>query len=149
MNVILLERVGHLGDLGDEVRVKPGYARNFLFPRGKAVPATGDNKLKFEARRAELNQAAEAALEKARARATALDGLAIQVTRKASEDGKLFGSVSTADIADLVVAAGQELAKSEIHLPEGPIKSVGDFSVAITLHPQVDVAITVSVLGEA
>lgn len=149
MNVILLERVGHLGDLGDEVRVKPGYARNFLFPRGKAVPATGDNKLKFEARRAELNQAAEAALEKARARATTLDGLAIQVTRKASEDGKLFGSVSTADIADLVVAAGQELAKSEIHLPEGPIKSVGDFSVAITLHPQVDVAITVSVLGEA
>jgi len=149
MNVILLERVGNLGDLGDEVRVKPGYARNFLFPRGKAVPATADNKQKFEARRADLKKAAEEALEKARARGVALDGLTVQITRKASEDGKLFGSVSTADIADLVVTAGQELAKSEIHLPEGPIKAVGDHRVAITLHPLVDVTITVSVLGEA
>jgi len=149
MNVILLERIGHLGDLGDEIRVKPGYARNYLFPRGKAVPATVENREKFESRRAELKKAAEDALEKARTRAATLDGLAVQIARKAGEDGKLFGSVNTADIAEAVVAAGQSLAKSEIHLPEGPIKAVGDYDVSVTLHPTVDVTVKVSVLGES
>lgn len=149
MQVILLEKVGSLGDLGDIVRVKDGYGRNFLIPQGKAKRATEANKAEFEARRAELEQHQAELLAAAQARGEKLSGYLLQVSQKAGVDGRLFGSVTNGDIAEILTAQGFEVNKSEIRLPEGPLKVIGDHAVSIALHHDVVVEITVSVLGEA
>jgi len=148
MDVILLEKVRNLGSLGEQVKVKAGFARNYLIPYGKAVYATAENRAKFEARRAELEKSAAEALAAAQARAEKMTGVTVQVVRKMSEDGKLFGSVGIKDICDALREAGYEIEKSEVHLDRGPIKDVGDHEVAITLHPEVNLKIIVSVVGE-
>ena len=148
MQVILLEEVQNLGNLGDEVKVKSGYARNYLIPYGRAVIANKENRAAFEARRTELEQVHGEALAKARERADKMDGTSVQLVRKVSEEGKLFGSVSTLDITEAMQAAGHDLQKSEIHLGAGPLKDVGDHEIAVTLQPEVDIKITVSIVGE-
>jgi large subunit ribosomal protein L9 len=148
MEVILLEKVQNLGNLGDLVRVKPGYARNYLVPQGIATPATAENKAAFEKRRRELEKTAGERLQEAQARAVAMTGAGVEIARKASEEGKLFGSVSTIDIADAMNASGHDLAKSEIHLSEGPLKELGEHEVAVSLHPEVHLTITVRVVAE-
>lgn len=148
MDVILLEKVRNLGSLGEQVKVKPGFARNYLIPYGKAVYATAENRAKFEARRAELEKAATEALAAARARAEKMAGATVQVLRKISEEGKLFGSVGVKDICDALCAAGYALEKSEVHLDRGPIKELGDHEVSVSLHPEVGFKIIVSVVGE-
>ena len=148
MQVILLEKVRNLGSLGEEVRVKSGFARNFLIPYGKAVVANEDNRKKFEARRAELEAVQRDALGKAQARGEKLAGATVQIVRKISEDGKLFGSVGMRDIVDAMVAAGFEIERSEVHLDRGPIKEVGDHEISVSLHPEVNIKIHVSVVGE-
>ncbi|MHB1951553.1 MAG: 50S ribosomal protein L9 [Acidiferrobacteraceae bacterium] len=149
MNIILLEKVRNLGDLGDEVRVRPGYGRNFLIPHGKAVRATPENKAVFEARRAELEKAQMAALETARSRAEGMRDAKLALTRRASEEGHLFGSVGPADIVEAARAAGIELARSEINLLEGPIKNVGEHEVKVVLHAEVEVVLHITVVAEA
>lgn len=149
MDVILLEKIRHLGELGDQVTVRPGYGRNFLIPSGKAVRATAENKARFEAQRAELEKAQAESVAGARARAERLTGATLQIARKAGEEGKIFGSVGTGDIAEAATAAGFELAKSEIHLSQGPLKEIGDHEIAISLHPEVHTKIIVSVVAEA
>ena len=135
MEVILLERIGNLGDLGERVEVKAGYGRNFLIPRGKAVPATEENLASFEARRAELEKRAADSLAAAQGRADRLAELgSVTVTHQAGEGGKLFGSVSTSDIADAVTAAGVEITRKEVRLPEGPLRVTGEHEVDIQLH---------------
>lgn len=148
MQVILLEEVQNLGNLGDEVKVKSGYARNYLIPYGRAVIANKENRAAFEARRTELEQVHGEALAKARERADKMDGTSVQLVRKVSEEGKLFGSVSTLDIAEAMQTAGHDLQKSEIHLGAGPLKDVGDHEIAVTLHPEIDIKIIVSIVGE-
>ncbi len=148
MEVILLDKVRNLGDLGDQVKVKAGFARNYLLPYGKAVVANAENKAKFQARRAELEKVQREAMEKAQARAEQMDGVTVQIVRKVSEEGKLFGSVGTRDISDAMREAGFELAKSEIHLSQGPLKETGDHEIAVSLHPEVNIKIIVSVVGE-
>ena len=149
MEVILLENVGSLGTLGDTVTVKPGYGRNFLIPQGKAVPATEENVAKFETRRAELEAAAAAALSAAEARAQAIGGLAkVSIAATAGEEGKLFGSVGTRDIADAVTAGGVEVDKSEVRLPEGVIRELGEYQIVIQLHGDVSASIAVDVVAE-
>lgn len=148
MEIILLEKVRNLGALGDQVKVRAGFARNYLIPYGKAVVATAENKTKFETRRAELEKVQADALGKARARAEAMTSATVQIARKVSEDGTMFGSVGTRDIADAMQQAGFELAKSEIHLSAGPLKTVGDHEVAVSLHPEVNITIIVSVVAE-
>lgn len=148
MDVILLDKVRNLGSLGDQVRVKSGFARNYLIPYGKAVPATPENRAKFEARRAELEKVMTDALAKARARAERMSGYTVQIVRKMSEEGKLFGSVGIKDICDAMHEAGFELAKSEVHLDRGSIKEVGDHEVVVSLHPEVNIKIIASVVGE-
>lgn len=148
MEVILLEKVRNLGAIGDQVKVKSGFARNFLIPYGKAVSASAENRAKFEARRAEIEKAATAALAQAQGRAVKMSGVTVQVVRKIGEEGKLFGSVGIKDICDAMHEAGYELAKSEVHLDRGPIKDVGDHEVAVSLHPEVNLKIIVSVVGE-
>ncbi|HMM54299.1 MAG TPA: 50S ribosomal protein L9 [Candidatus Desulfobacillus sp.] len=148
MQVILMEKVVNLGNLGDVVRVRDGFARNFLIPQGKARRVTPENLAEFEKRRAELERQQAEKLEGARARAAGLEGLLVQVTRKASVDGRLFGSVSNFDIADALKAQGFEVERSEIRMPQGPLKSVGDVQLQIDLHSDVVANITVSVLGE-
>jgi len=148
MEVILLENVGNLGALGDKVDVKPGYGRNFLIPQGKAVPATEDNVARFEARRAELEAAAIASLEAAQERAAAIEGLeGISIAATAGEEGKLFGSVGTRDIADAITAAGVSIDKAEVRLPEGVIRELGDYEVMLQLHGNVAVSIAVAVVA--
>ena len=149
MQVILLEKVVNLGGLGEVVKVKEGYARNYLIPSGKAKRATPENLAAFEARRGELEKAQTDALAKAQELGAKLDGLTVQVTRKTSVDGRLFGSVTTHDIVDALAAQGLEIERSAIRLPQGPLKQVGDHPVAIGLHSDVVAHITVSVLGEA
>lgn len=149
MEIILLEKVRNLGNLGDQVNVKSGYGRNFLLPQGKAVIANAANKAAFETRRAELEKNQRATLEQAKARAAKLEGLTVQITGKVGEEGRLFGSVGTADIAEAVAKLGFELDRSEIHLPAGPLKQVGDFDIPVSLHAEVNVKIIVSVIGEA
>jgi large subunit ribosomal protein L9 len=149
MQVILLEKVVNLGGLGDVVKVKEGYARNFLIPHGKAKRATPDNLAAFEARRGELEAAQNEALSKARELGSKIDGLTVQVTRKTGVDGRLFGSVTTHDIVEALEAQGFAIERAAIRLPQGPLKQVGDSSIAIGLHSDVVVHITVSVLGEA
>ncbi len=148
MEVILLEKVGKLGNLGDKVAVKPGYGRNFLVPQGKAVPATKANVEKFEARRAELVAAAAEKLANAQARAEQLNEKAVTVVGKAGEEGKLFGSIGTRDIADAITAAGVEVAKSEVRLPEGPLRMTGEFDVDVQLHSEVTATIKLTVVAE-
>ena len=148
MRVILLEELQTLGNLGDEVRVKAGYARNYLIPHGKAVIASEENRKKFEARRLELERIHAEALATAQTRAAALDGASVSVVRKAGEEGKLFGSVTTGDIVEAMAQVGLELKRSEIHLSTGPIKQVGDHEIAVSLHPEVHIKINVSVAAE-
>lgn len=149
MEVILLESIGNLGGLGDKVSVKAGYGRNFLIPQGKAVPATESNVAEFEARRAELERAAAEALTAAQTRADALAELQlITIEANAGEEGKLFGSVGTRDIADAVTAAGCEIDKSEVRLPEGALRDIGEYSIAIQVHPDVMTDITLAVVPE-
>jgi large subunit ribosomal protein L9 len=139
MDVILLENIGKLGGLGDRVSVKPGYGRNFLIPQGKAVPATEANVAEFEARRAELEATAQEAVAAAEVRAGQLAELGtITVTANAGEEGKLFGSIGTRDIADAVTAAGVEISKAEVRLPEGALRELGEFEIDIHLHAEVD-----------
>jgi large subunit ribosomal protein L9 len=148
MNVILLERINKLGDLGEEVTVKPGFARNFLIPRGKAVRATADNRAVFEERRAELERVAETRLGEAKARAGTLEGMSVTIVVRAGEEGKLYGSVGTHDIAEAVTAKGVEIERAEVRLPEGPIRSTGEYQVDVQLHSDLTVQIQVVVVAE-
>jgi len=149
MQVILLEKVGNLGGLGDVVKVKDGFGRNFLIPQGKAKRATEANKAEFAARRAELEKQQAAILAAAQARGEKLDGFVVSITQKAGVDGRLFGSVTNGDIAEALVAAGHEVVKAAIRLPNGPLKTIGDHPVSVGLHHDVVVNITVSVVAEA
>ncbi|MFZ3088199.1 MAG: 50S ribosomal protein L9 [Methylotenera sp.] len=149
MQVILLEKVGNLGGLGDVVKVKDGFGRNFLIPQGKAKRATEANKAEFAARRAELEKQQAAILAAAQARGEKLAGFVVTITQKAGVDGRLFGSVTNGDIAEALVAAGHEVAKAAIRLPNGPLKTIGDHSVSVALHHDVVVDITVTVVAEA
>ncbi|MDI9246204.1 50S ribosomal protein L9 [Marinobacter sp. CHS3-4] len=148
MDVILLEKVANLGSLGDKVKVKAGYGRNFLLPYGKAVPATADNLKAFEERRAELEKAAAEKLAAAQARGEALNGASVTITSKAGEEGKLFGSIGVRDIADAITAAGTEVEKSEVRLPEGPLRVVGEYEIELQLHSDVSVTINLAVVAE-
>lgn len=148
MQVILMEKVTNLGQLGDVVKVKNGFARNFLIPQGKAKRATEHNVADFAVRRAELEAADQAKLADAQARGAKLNGLTVQIVQKAGVDGKLFGSVTNADIAIALVAQGHQIEKSQVRMPEGHLKQIGDHSVSIALHPDVAVDVIVSVLGE-
>ncbi|HHH49020.1 MAG TPA: 50S ribosomal protein L9 [Gammaproteobacteria bacterium] len=148
MNVILLEKVNNLGDLGDQVNVKAGYGRNFLIPQGKAVSATAENVARFEARRAELEKAAAEKLAAAEARKAALGELTVTIPQKAGEEGKLFGSVGTSDIANAITEAGVEVGKSEVRLPEGALRHVGEFEIDLEFHTDVIATITVEVVPE-
>jgi len=148
MEVILLEKVDNLGALGDKVRVRPGYARNYLLPQGKAKFATPENIAEFEARRAELERAAAEALAAAETRRQSLEGMVIEITAKAGGEGKLFGSIGAGDIADAVTARGVEIEKREVRLPEGPLRQVGEHEVELHLHADVNASIRVVVIGE-
>ena len=148
MNVILLERVANLGKLGDSVKVRAGYGRNYLIPQGKAVPATPENVEKFEARRAELEQAASERMSTAEARKDAISALSITITQKAGDEGKLFGSVGTSDIAHAITDAGVPVEKREVRLPNGPIRQIGEHNIEIELHSDVVASITINVVPE-
>ena len=148
MDVILLTKVANLGDIGDRVKVKSGYGRNFLLPEGKATLATPANVAKFEARRSELEKIAKDQLSAAQGRAAALEGFTLRISAKAGNEGKLFGSVGTTDIADACTAQGQKVARSEVRLPNGPIRTVGDHQVVLHLHTDVDVQLPVSITAE-
>jgi len=148
MDIILLEKVRNLGNLGDQVRVRSGYGRNFLIPQGKAAIANAANKAQFEVRRAELEKVQAGMLGEAKARAEKMNGASIKITAKAGEEGKLFGSIGTADIAEAMTQAGFALERAEIHLPAGPLKQIGDFEIPVSLHAEVNLTITVSVVAE-
>lgn len=148
MQIILLEKVVNLGGLGDVVRVKDGYARNYLIPQGKAKRATPENLAEFEQRRAELEKVQAEQLAAAQAQAAQLEGLTVQITRKAGVDGRLFGSVSNFDIVAALEAQGYKVERSAVRMPDGPLKTVGDFDVTVALHTDVEVELKVSVLGE-
>ena len=148
MEVILLEKVGKLGNLGDKVSVKSGFGRNYLVPQGKAVPATATNVAKFEERRADLEAAAAEKLATATARAEALNELQVTITSKCGDEGKLFGSIGTRDIADAITAAGAEADKSEVRLPEGALRAIGEYEIAVQLHPEVTAVVNLAVVGE-
>ncbi|MEM5534845.1 50S ribosomal protein L9 [Neptuniibacter pectenicola] len=148
MEVILLEKIGKLGNLGDKVSVKSGFGRNYLVPQGKAVPATATNVAKFEERRAELEAAAAEKLAVATARAEALNELQVTITSKCGDEGKLFGSIGTRDIADAITAAGANVDKSEVRLPEGALRAIGEFGIDIQLHAEVTATVNVAVIGE-
>lgn len=148
MQVILLEKVANLGNLGDIVKVKDGFGRNFLIPQGKAKRATDSNKAEFEAKRAELEKQQVALLDVAKERSKALSGFTLAVTQKAGVDGKLFGSVTNTDIAEGLTAKNIKVVKAEIRMPNGPLKTVGQHQVTIALHHDVTVDITIEVIGE-
>ncbi|MBI3545887.1 MAG: 50S ribosomal protein L9 [Gammaproteobacteria bacterium] len=148
MEVILLEKVRNLGALGEQVKVKSGFARNYLIPYGKAVSANDENRAKFEAQRAVLEMAQADALGKAKARAEKMNGYTLQIVRKMSEEGKLFGSVGIRDIVEAMQQAGFELTRAEIHMDHGSLKEVGDHEVSVSLHAEVNFKIIVSVVGE-
>src|SRR5258706_7249529 len=148
MQVILMEKVANLGNLGDVVKVKDGYARNYLIPHGKAKRATEENLKAFEAKRAELEKAQAAALVQAQERGAKLDGLTLKITQKAGVDGRLFGSVTNYDIVDALKAQGIEIERAQVRMPTGPLKQVGEYPLQIALHTDVVVTITVSVIGE-
>ena len=148
MQVILLEKVSNLGDLGDQVNVKAGYGRNYLVPLKKAVVASADNVATFEARRAELQNVADQKKATATARGEKISGLNITLSTKAGEEGKLFGSITVRDVADAVNAAGVELEKSEVRLPDGPLRELGEFEVDIHLHTEVNVKLKLTLVAE-
>ncbi len=148
MQVILLDKVVNLGTLGEIVKVKDGYARNFLIPSGRARRATAANKAEFEAKRAELEKAAAAKLSESQAQGEKLGGTTVKLTQKAGVDGRLFGSVTNSDIAEELGKQGYKVAKSQVRLPNGPIKTVGDTTVSVSLHTDVVVDINVTVYGE-
>lgn len=148
MQVILLEKVVNLGNLGEVVKVKDGYARNFLIPQRKARRATTAAMAEFEAKRAELEKAAAEKLAAAQAQGEKLNGMTVQIAQKAGVDGRLFGSVTNADIAEAVTKQGFAVEKAQIRMPQGPLKTVGDHPVSVALHTDVVVEITISVLGE-
>lgn len=149
MQVILLEKISNLGALGEVVKVKAGFARNYLIPKGKAQRATPENLAHFETRRAELEKAQSEALRASQEHATKLEGVAIQLTRRASVDGRLFGSVTAYDIVEALAEIGHEIERSALRMPQGPLKMIGDHDVAVALHSDVVVHIKVAVLGEA
>lgn len=148
MEVILLKNIGGLGALGDKVKVRPGYGRNYLVPGGFAVPATAANLEAFEARRAELEREAATTLAAAESRKAALADMRITIARKAGDEGRLFGSVGPQDIAAAVTAAGVEVAKQEVRLPAGPFRATGEFEVTLHLHADVDATITLTIVPE-
>jgi large subunit ribosomal protein L9 len=148
MQVILLEKVVNVGDLGEVVKVRQGYARNFLIPQGKAKRATPENLELLEAKRGELEKAAGERLAKAQAQAEKIEGVTIQVTQKAGVDGRLFGSVTNVDVVEALQGLGHTVEKSMVRMPEGPLKHVGDFPLTIALHTDVAAHITVTVLGD-
>jgi large subunit ribosomal protein L9 len=148
MNVILLERVNNLGDLGDEVAVKPGFARNYLIPNSKAVQANKANRAYFEERRADLEKAADDKLGEARSRAEKLAETVVTIMVKSGEEGRLYGSVGTQDIADALVRDGHTVVRSEVRMPEGAIRSLGEYEIALQLHSDVTVEIKVAVVEE-
>jgi large subunit ribosomal protein L9 len=143
MEIILLQKVDNVGGIGDLVRVKSGYARNYLIPQGKATLATPENKAKFELRRAELEAKAAAEVAAAQARAKKLEGLVLKIEMQAGAEGKLFGSVGTVDIAEAIAKQGVEVERSEIRLPDGPLRTVGDHQIDLHLHTDVNVEIKV------
>jgi len=149
MQVILLEKVSNLGNLGDVVKVKDGFARNFLIPQGKAKRATEANLKAFETRRAELENAQAELLRKAQARGAKLDGLTLQIVQKAGPDGHLFGSVTNFDIVEALEKQGHEVERSQVRMPVGPLKQVGEFPIELQLHTDVVVTVNVAVLGES
>ncbi|HWA37992.1 MAG TPA: 50S ribosomal protein L9 [Burkholderiales bacterium] len=148
MQVILMEKVANLGNLGDVVKVKDGFARNFLIPQGKAKRATQENLKQFEAKRAELEKAQGEQLKKAQDQGAKLEGFMLQVTQKAGPDGRLFGSVTNYDIVEGLEKQGHKVERAQIRMPQGPLKQVGDYPIQIALHTDVTVTIKVSVLGE-
>ena len=148
MEIILLEKIINLGELGDIVNVKDGYGRNFLIPQGKAKRATESNKAEFEIKRAEIEKQQAALLKVAQKRTKDLDGFVLEIKQKSGIDGKLFGSVTNVDIIEAINNAGHEVVKSEIRMPEGPIKNTGDYMITLTLHQEANVEIKVTVIGE-
>ena len=149
MEVILLEKVTNLGNLGDKVTIKPGYGRNYLIPQGKAVAATEAKIAEFEQRRAELEKSEADKLAAAQARADSIGKLTVVIEQKAGDEGRLFGSVGTQDIANAITAAGAEVAKHEIRLPEGVIRNIGEFNIDINLHSDVTLTLPIKVIAEA
>ena len=149
MEIILLEKVINVGNLGDVVKVKEGYARNFLIPQGKAKRATPENLKAIEAKRADLEKAANEKLEAAQALAAKLEGMTITISQKAGVDGRLFGSVTNVDIVEALAAQGVTVEKSSIRMPEGPLKHIGEFPLTVALYLDVTANITVTVLAEA
>ena len=148
MNVILLEKVHNLGELGEQVSVKAGYGRNFLIPQGKAISATKENVAQLESRRAELEKAAAEKLAAAEARKTSLEALEITITHQAGDEGKLFGSIGTIEIAKVITDAGVEVSKSEVRLSEGALRQIGDFEVVVDLHSDVKATVKLSIVAE-
>ena len=148
MDLILLQKVQNLGDLGDLVKVKAGFGRNYLVPQGKAAPATKENLAQFEARRAELEAAAEDRLGQAQARQAGLADVVVHITANASEEGKLYGSIGPREIANAVTELGNEITKSEVSMGEGPIRTIGEFDVVIHLHADVETMVKVIVTPE-
>ncbi|MDO9219685.1 MAG: 50S ribosomal protein L9 [Thiobacillus sp.] len=148
MQIILMDKVVNLGNLGDVVKVKDGYARNFLIPSGRARRATQANMAVFAAQKAELERAAAEKLADAQSRGAKLEGSSIKISQKAGVDGRLFGSITNADIADALKAQGHDVAKADVRLPDGPLKAIGEFSVVLALHSDVIANITVVVTGE-
>jgi large subunit ribosomal protein L9 len=148
MEVILLQKVANLGNIGDRVKVKSGFGRNFLLPQGKATVATPDNVARFEERRAELEKAAREHLSTAQERAEAMKDFHLRITAKAGAEGKLFGSVGTADIAEACTREGFKVLRSEVRLPNGAIRMVGEHMVSLHLHADVDVAVPVTIVAE-
>lgn len=148
MEIILLQKVANLGNIGDRVKVKSGFGRNYLLPEGKATLATPDNVARFEARRTELERAAREHLSSAEERATAMKDFKLVIPAKAGTEGKLFGSIGTSDIAEACSKAGFKVQRSEVRLPNGPLRTLGDHSVALHLHADIDVPLAVSIVAE-
>jgi large subunit ribosomal protein L9 len=148
MELILLEKITHLGNLGQKVKVRSGYGRNYLIPQGKALPATAENQAVFEARRAELEKNQAEHLDQARSRSEKLAGMSIVIPRRVGGEGRLFGSVSASDIAEAVTAAGVEITRQEVRLPEGPLRQIGEYAISLHLHTDIDSSVTVHVVAE-
>src|SRR4051812_38568917 len=148
MQVILLEKISNVGDLGQVVKVKPGFARNFLIPQGKAKRATAENIKMLEAKRADLEKEAADRLTRSQEQAAALEGMNVRITQKAGVDGRLFGSVTNADIAEALRAQGQAVEKAMVRMPAGPLKQTGEYPLVVALHTDVNVNVTVTVIGE-
>ncbi len=148
MDVILLDKVANLGSLGDRVSVRSGYARNYLLPKGKATLATTANVTRFEARRAELEKVVRENLSGAEARKAGFEGFKLTITAKAGSEGKLFGSIGTSDIADAATAAGQKLARAEVRMPNGPLRTVGEHIVTVHLHTDVNIDLPLTIVAE-